>query len=157
MIQIYLNSSNLKTIFDNIIKAVDQIEKSPADVGIPILNIKNIIDHDKFWPVLSEREELKFVPFWDESIPVHMMHTFIDKIQEDLLDLIGEKNLIEIFRGKKSEPGCLVYCPTTTSIVINSYPTTTRLNIFNLMDFNDVSRECILICTQLNHQLQLAK
>jgi len=41
---------NPQTIFDNIKKGSDQIEASKADVGLVVVNLKNVIDHDALWP-----------------------------------------------------------------------------------------------------------
>jgi hypothetical protein len=38
-----------QTLFENIEKAAEQIERSTADRGIVVLNVKNIIDHQKLW------------------------------------------------------------------------------------------------------------
>lgn len=152
-----LHSSHPQTIFENIEKAVDQIEKAPAQVGIPVLNIKNLVDHDKFWPIVEDGEEPEFGAFLDINIPTSMMYSFIQQIHQELVNHVGEENLKEVFKNKKAQPGCLVYCPTTTSLVINFRPVITRLNIFNLMDFDNVSKECMVVNMKLNHQLQLTK
>lgn len=44
-----LHTSAPMTIMDNIRKAVDQIERSGAESGFPILSAKNIIPHDDTW------------------------------------------------------------------------------------------------------------
>lgn len=152
-----LHSSHPQTIFDNLVKAVDQIEKSPAKIGIPVFNIKNIIDHDEYWPIVNDDDEIEYGAFIDINIPISMMYSFVDELQERIINHIGNDNLKEIFKNKKSQPGCLVYCPTTTSFVLNKQPVTTRLNIFNIMNFDNISMECMDVCYQLNHQLQLTK
>jgi hypothetical protein len=45
-----LHSRKPRTIYDNIKKATDQIEASPATHGLVILNVKNVLDYDALWP-----------------------------------------------------------------------------------------------------------
>jgi hypothetical protein len=45
-----LHSRNPRTIYDNIKKATDQIEASPATHGLVIMNVKNVLDYDALWP-----------------------------------------------------------------------------------------------------------
>jgi hypothetical protein len=45
-----LHSSKPRTIYDNIKKATDQIEASPAAHGLVILNVKNVLNYDALWP-----------------------------------------------------------------------------------------------------------
>lgn len=40
---------NGQTIFDNIRGAAEQIDASGADVGMVVINAKNVIDHKRFW------------------------------------------------------------------------------------------------------------
>ena len=157
-----LHSQHHQTIFKNIEEAVDQIEKSESEIGIPVLTIKNIVDHDQFWPVINIQEfesgeEPIFGSFLDLNVPASMMNAFVEKMYQELVSHIGIENIRSTFKDKKSQPGCLIYCPTATSLVINQYPVTTRLNIFHLMPFDDVSMECISVMKKLNHQLQLTE
>lgn len=45
-----LHSRTPRTIYDNIKKAADQVEASPATHGLVILNVKNLLDYDALWP-----------------------------------------------------------------------------------------------------------
>ncbi len=45
-----LHSAHPQTIFDNIKKASDQIEVSIARYGLIVLNVKNLLSHNKLWP-----------------------------------------------------------------------------------------------------------
>ena len=45
-----LHSRKPRTIFDNIKKASGQIEASSADHGLVVLNLKNELDYEAFWP-----------------------------------------------------------------------------------------------------------
>jgi len=57
-----LHSRKPRTIYDNIKKAADQIEASPASHGLVVLNVKNLLDYDALWPSpnVSYPEQLAF-------------------------------------------------------------------------------------------------
>jgi len=154
-----LHSSNVQTIFENIEKAVQQIESSSADVGIPILSIKNVINHDEFWPLQGQYEntgEQLFGAYIDLSTPISMIYEYTRELHSQLVSEIGESSFFELFQGKKSHPVCLIYCATATSIIINDLPIPTRLNMFNILTFSpNINDECSKILEELNHQLQL--
>jgi len=44
------------TVFDRIEEGIEQIEASPAEIGAVIVNLKNVIDHDRTWPLLNPAE-----------------------------------------------------------------------------------------------------
>lgn len=152
-----LHSLHPQTIFDNIEKAVEQIEGSDCLVGVPLVNIKNIIDHDLFWPSKEgSGSDPEFGTFLDIEGPLSMIVTFTQELHRRLVLSIGPTILRDLFLGKKSYPCCLVFSSTATSIMKNHLPTPTRLNVFNLLAFNELISEDLMVVTQkLNHQLQL--
>ena len=156
-----LHSSNPQTILQNLEKAVEQIEKSESEIGIPVINTKNIIEHDKLWPIINESdfangEEPIFGAFLDRNKPISIIKNFVDDLYLDLIESISPTILQKLFIGKKSQPGCLVYSPTVTSVVQNGIPILHRLNILNLLPFDKITDECGFLLNQLNHQLQQA-
>src|SRR5207245_2399261 len=44
------------TMFERLSDGIEQIEKSPAQVGCVVLNFKNVIDHNRTWPIRNPRE-----------------------------------------------------------------------------------------------------
>lgn len=155
-----LHSDHPKTLFNNIEKAVSQIENSDSDKGIPVISIKNITKHAQFWPILNEEDfrngaEPEISAFLSRNIPIAMMQLQVDEIQQKLVAEIGLDNINEMFKGKRSEPGCLLYFPVVTSVVMDGKPVTTRLNSFFLLYFENVSSDCIDLCNALNHHLQV--
>ncbi len=48
-----IHSANPKTVADRFFEAVDQIERSGADIGLPVLSFKNHLPYDKIMPVLA--------------------------------------------------------------------------------------------------------
>lgn len=152
-----LHSKQPMTIFENIEKAVDQIEKSIADVGVPIINVKNIIDHDFFWPELTkDGSSIKeFGAFTNINFPLTKIQNFCSQIQKDIIGHVRQDNVHSVFVGKKSSPAALLYFSTVTSISMGGQPYPTRLNTFNIIAFGDVDSYCLEVCEKLNHELQI--
>lgn len=157
-----LHSSNYKSIYDNVEKAVSQIENSESEIGIPVISIKNIIDHNSFWPIINEKdylngEEPVFGSFIDLSYPLATLQKYVNDIYEELISNIGESQLLQLFYNKKSVEGIFIFCSTTSAIASVNYPLVTRLNIFHLVRFGNISSDVFSILNNLNHQLQLIK
>ena len=76
-----------KAIFDNLKKGVDQIERSPVDVGCVLLNFRNFLDPQVYWPLLNEeafkakREEPAYAAFTNpmESIAPRIQKVIREK------------------------------------------------------------------------------
>ena len=154
-----LHSNKPKTIFDNIMKAAEQIEDSTSERGLPTINAKNIIDHDSFWPVLETQGQSKsndpiYGAFPSLGCPKQMMQDFVNQFQQSLAQEIGVDEILRFFSGLKSEAACLMYFPTVTSLATTAGPVSTRLNTMHLIRFNEVSDECFSICRSMNHELQ---
>jgi hypothetical protein len=65
---------NVQTIFDNIRKGCEQIERSVADHGMVVINLKNVLNHDALWPEngrhLSEQDARDVVDYQIRSIAI---------------------------------------------------------------------------------------
>lgn len=128
----------IKTIMDNYKKGVGQIEKASVDTGIVIINFKNIIDYDEFWPVLNKEkwengEEPQFGAFANIIVPSYMLYNYGLKILDRINEDYGLEEFTEIYSGKKTVPGFLLFCQTATSIVINNKPVPSILRMFNMI------------------------
>ncbi len=149
-----------KSIFDNIESAVCQINDSKAKAGIPVMTLKNVFNHDECWPLLNEKEYRNgadpiFGAFSSLNYPISSINAFVENLSHAIVSEIGTEAITQLFANGKSEPACLVYCPTATSIVRNALPVSTRLNLFNCMTFGDVSDECLDLLRRLNDLLQV--
>jgi len=91
-----IHTKNSQTIYENLEKAIDQIEKSKSTTGIPVINLKNILNHEVIWPVDHT------FPIVDE--PFSFLWGDINSIRESLLNDIGVEELRKLFVGKKSLP-----------------------------------------------------
>jgi hypothetical protein len=136
-----------KSIFDNLKKGVDQIEKSPAQVGCMVLNLRNFLDPQVYWPITNltkykrgEQEPL-FAAFEE---PTESVKPRIDRIVEEkrraVLCEIGKKPLLAIFEKKKAIPAFLGFAQTATAKKISTYMIPTSLTTLSVAYFGE-SRE----------------
>ncbi|MDW9616976.1 hypothetical protein [Sinorhizobium meliloti] len=86
-----------QSLFENIKKAVDQIERSPAEKGLVVISAKNVIDHQALW-------DTQFINL-DEAT---------DALREQLLSIADEAardrdkgEWDALFAGNKSSPPVL--------------------------------------------------
>lgn len=152
-----LHSKHPMTIYENLEKAVKQIDCCPAETGLPVLSAKSIIDHDSLWPAgngPSSKGELIFGAFPDILQPTKMLIAFADDLRVRVVAEVGEQAITDLFANSKSKPACLIYLPTATSIWLNGNPVPTRLNIFNLIAFAEVEERTGKVARALNHHLQ---
>lgn len=147
-----IHTKNSQTIYENLVKAIDQIEKSVSIVGIPIINLKNIIDHNAIWP-----KEHTFSTLNEPlSILRSNIHSIIDSLERD----IGTTELRKMFFGKKSLSGVLFIAQSSTSIYNLEMKSeiATRLNVMEIYQLGacDFEEEELHTLEKLNHYMQLA-
>ncbi|WP_433679845.1 hypothetical protein [Klebsiella aerogenes] len=147
-----VHTINPQTIYENIKKAVDQIDKSKSDVGITVINLKNVIDHDKIWP--------KDTSFQSVDAPLNQLFNNIDMVKTSLLKTIGKDELLSVFEGKKSLPGVIFIGQSVSSVFLpeTNSPTATRLNVMRLFSLDDggFTDEQFNTLNEINHYMQLA-
>lgn len=147
-----IHTRNTQTIFENIQKAIDQIEKSNSVTGIPVINLKNIINHDAIWPLE------KTYQLYNE--PLSLLTDDINSIISSLLNEIGRETLTDIFESKKSLPGILFIGQSVSSVYHeeSKSPAATRLNVMNLLQLDEgkFTSEDIIVFEKINHFMQLA-
>lgn len=146
------HTRNPRTILDNIAKAVDQIERSPADSGFPVLTAKNIINHDSIWLGLDGAH----LSYPDSAQPLDLLRKEALELKESLVREVGLDELRRMYNKKKCQPACLVYLPSATSIVLSGKPHPTRLNLLQLIKFDPISDEAAEVVSLLHDRLQAA-
>ena len=109
-----LHSLNPESVIQNIDKGIDQIEASEAEVGFVMLNLKNVIDHTRYWTILNLDEweagaEPIFSAFPNSMIPVEMLETEVSGIARTVGAHVGLDYLTSRFKSVKSLPGILLY------------------------------------------------
>lgn len=147
-----IHTTNSQTLFDNIKKAVDQIQKSDAETGIVVINAKNMLPHDKIWPLNDE-------VFPSTNEPLAFLHEAANRFQRNLEQDIGIEQILAEFKGKKALPGVVYIAQSVSSVFLveTSTPIATRLNTMFLQKFTEdnFSDNVVVVLGALNHHMQL--
>lgn len=147
---------NPKTLFDNIEKAVRQIEAAPdVQVGLVIISLKNVIRHDRLWPILNPDEVANGAePIFGAAILQEPVVQCLRKRGTALFDemekVIGADEVLAIFRGRKASPGAAFYIQTVASIVRGGTPFPTHLLFLQ----PETDKVATAVCNRLNAALQ---
>ena len=102
------------TLFDNIAKGVDQIEKSPADRGFVVLNFKNRLDHDGAFPIVGNMPDGDpiFGPPPDAKDVIEKLRAFATARAQAMVEHETYAETEKLFANKKALPGLLVWLQT---------------------------------------------
>jgi hypothetical protein len=135
-----------------------QIENSPAQRGVPILNAKNIINHDEMWGAKKDvDDEYIFEAYQNSDIPTRKLLEFSGALNKEIIVAAGDDNWIDMFLGTKSIPSYLMYLPTCTAVVRDENILPTRLNVLNLLWHGPIDQQAMSVLERLNHALQSMK
>jgi hypothetical protein len=134
-----------KTFYDNLKKGVEQIETAPKDqVGIVVMNFRNIISHEECWPILNKAEYLNgaepiFAAYERpvEFIASHISGAVTQKYNQVVAE-IGLQNVMNLFAGKKALPAFLAFCQTRTGKVTALGPIPISITMLLVGKFGDV-------------------
>lgn len=108
------------TLFERISDGIEQIERSPADTGIVVVNLKNRLPHDEMLPLLSR--EPKTGQMLIDAHPRgelvgHRLAEFVKARTMALEEHVGREAIVGAFARRKALPGVLVVAETTAGIV----------------------------------------
>jgi hypothetical protein len=116
-----LHSAHRQTIFDNIQNGVQQIDASDCDTGVVVLNLKNIIDHDRYWPALTRIDSAEggetFAAFSDANAPVSLLRQQMVSIGHGVVEYVGTETFRRLFEDSKSLPTFLLWGHTAAGVV----------------------------------------
>ena len=134
-----LSGPSSQALVQNLAKGIDQIEKSPAETGFVIFNVKNLIDHDAFWP--SPADYLRVTGEKVDSVGVDY-HSALRKLADvgskrisELEQTIGVAALAGMFKFKKAIPAVVHFLQTATAIATPSFPLPTSILLLHLHGF----------------------
>lgn len=138
-------STSPKTMFDRICEGLDQIDNSEAEIGCVVINFRNLIDHDRAWPILNEEEVRNGdVPIFgcplDPSIIGRDLALLACRKQAEIEASVGKDVIQATFQGRKSVSGYLTYLQTSAGIVLPVGPIPSSVGALFLAQFGDVSR-----------------
>lgn len=137
--------SSGRTFYDNLKKGVEQIEVAPkAQVGIVLINFRNIINHDKCWSIENEAEYRNGAEpiFSAYESPEKFVASYVSEVvaqkHNQVVAEVGLPDIMELFSGKKALPGYLAYCPTCTGRVTAQGPVPRSINMLGVGEFGDI-------------------
>lgn len=154
-----LHSPKTKTIFDNVVKAVDQIEKSNCNSGFVFISLKNIIDYDSFWPILNKdkylqgKEDPYFSSYCSVKIPISILESYVLNIQNDLKKEIGVDLLVNLFKDKKAQPVIVIFLQAPTGLINEGVPVFLLLGFLGMLRIDKVDDEAIKILNIINDKI----
>lgn len=133
-----LHSLNSEGFIGHLQKGIAQIEASEADVGVVFFSLKNVLNHDSYWPITNVAEVSggappEFATFVDPTVPFQWLQRDARSIGDKLKAYLPKNHLDLEFNGKKSIPGFLTWSHTTTGILVNGHPApaAARILLFN--------------------------
>jgi hypothetical protein len=132
-----LHANNPEGFITHLNKGIDQIEKSPAEVGIVLFAIKDLIDQEKFWSITNPIEAARgdapyFSAFRDKQEPFRLLLNDAKQVGDALAGYLPAGYLQAAFHGKKSLPGFLVWAHVASAIVHDAHPVPTSVRAMTL-------------------------
>jgi hypothetical protein len=131
-----LHSENPESFLQNFEKGIDQIERSAADVGVVLFNLKNIIRHQDYWTITNVDEwrrggQPRFSAFRDPQRPFNQLLRETQHLAARVRDYVGLEYLRSAVAGKRTIPGFLLWSHTLAGVVIDEMPKVTSVRIMN--------------------------
>ena len=108
------------------------------------MNFRNIISHEKCWPILNE------VEYRNGAEPIFSAYNRPEEfVRERIEEMVTQKhnqvvaeidlpNIMKLFVGKKALPGYLAYCPTCTGHDTGQGPVPRSINMLGVGEFGDL-------------------
>lgn len=130
-----INGDAPMTLFQNIEKGVDQIERSDCDVGLVVVSLKNRLPHDEVFPVL-ERDSDRIV------VGAHVLWENARDAMADacairfarMKEHVGIGHYADVFRARKSLPAVAGAMEAVTASVVDG----SDLPVLTLISFLQV-------------------
>jgi hypothetical protein len=128
-----LHSTHPEGFLDHLRKGIDQIERSPAEVGVVVFSLKNVLPHDDLWPLRPDASGTGMLPAaWPtaEHALGAMQYSSAEigrRLNQAVAGLGAE--LASEFSGKKSIPAFLLWASSVTGVLLNGQPVPTILRM----------------------------
>lgn len=129
-----LHGTNPEGFIQHLEKGIDQIEKSPAETGVVVFTIKNIIDQSRYWShtnpeQTSQGAEAEFSAFSDPLAPFDMLREEAKGIGNDLMRYLPEGYLESVFAAKKCVPGFFICAHVVSAVAFEGIPVPTSVKL----------------------------
>ncbi|HXB24590.1 MAG TPA: hypothetical protein VNV25_07675 [Gemmatimonadaceae bacterium] len=118
-------------------KGIAQIEASPAHVGAVVFNLKNVLEHNRYWRIVNEKEwesgaEPRFSCFEEPHAPYTLLKSELEAIGTKLREHAGQAPFAGCFTGDKTISGYLLWGHTTSAVLLDGVPTVAGVRCLNL-------------------------
>ncbi len=129
-----IHSLHHEAFIANLAKGIDQIGRSSATTGAVVINMKNVLDHDRYWPITNPveanaGEEPLFGAFSRHTIPEGLLKQDLSAFVERISANVPAGFLEQLFAGKKAVPGVVLWAHATTAVRIGGAPVPTSLPV----------------------------
>jgi hypothetical protein len=132
-------------------KGINQIEKSEAEIGVVRFNLKNVLPHERIRPLAEVADgsgELATGCWSDPAAPFEILIGSLDHVGDTLVSYLPSGYLRNVFAGRTSIPGFLLWAHSVSSIHIDGRPTASSVRALNFRALNAATRhiEHVLRC-----------
>jgi len=155
-----VHSPKEKSIFQNIEKACKQIAASEAEVGIPVINMKNVIDHNALWPLLNESqvnsgEHPIWGTFFDANDASKILQAYVLELREKYQTDEWATEFEILFASKKNVlPAVVFVLQAGCSILMDGQPFPSKLNVMSILPFGKLDGADSDVIHNLNEMMQ---
>ncbi len=130
---------------DHLEKGLDQIDRSPAEVGVVAFNLKNVLPHDEIWP-LAPLDGIPGNPLtpavWsDPAAPFQLLIRHMQQLGVELVSYLPSGYLATTFDNRRSVPGFLLWGASPSAAMIDGRPTPSSVRVLNFQTAGVVDPE----------------
>ena len=138
------------TAFERLSEAVHQIERSPAEVGIPVLSFKNRLPYNKIMPVrMPAGSDPVIEPHHSEQQVIDITSEAIREFVREMAVTVTDRELDTLLRGKKALTA--VASPIDCAALIAGMPVPI-LGLFNYLRIVELNH--LKLAQRFNHRAQ---
>jgi len=116
-----IHSLHPEALFGNLEKGVEQILRSDAEVGVVVVNLKNVLRHGRYWHRVPEADTPDGAHAWsvfpNPQEPYDLLVSEINGIWNDLAAHVGEATLRSLLSSNRVLPGVLCWAHTAAGVV----------------------------------------
>jgi hypothetical protein len=149
-----LHGKTPQGFLDNLAKGLDQIDRSSAQIGVVAFNFKNIMEHDRIWPLAPidgiAGNPLTAASWSDPNAPFQILVAQLQDIGVEIVSYLPAGSLPALFDGHKSIPGFLAWGASPSAAFINGRPTPCSVRALNFQNAAPISSEVQAVLACLN-------
>ncbi|MFT3840792.1 MAG: hypothetical protein QM723_27625 [Myxococcaceae bacterium] len=127
-------------------KAVEQIEASSAERGVVMLNMRNHLDLNVYWPLLdptSRESNPEYAAFGDESRPFKILREQLAGVATSAKAAAGQDALEAILLKPRIMPAVAMWGHTLSPVVLNGAPVIASVRTLVVTNASDDPKKSI--------------